>query len=69
PGGGHQQPRSRRRAARGGGRRARPPRDGGLAVLYSDGTEIKLSETARREQALAQTSLLLQRAVDNLSQG
>ncbi|MBF3345931.1 PAS domain-containing protein, partial [Pseudomonas aeruginosa] len=44
-------------------------RDGGLAVLYSDVTEIKLSETARREQALAQKSHLLQRAVDNLSQG
>lgn len=47
----------------------RPTRDGGLAVLYSDVTEIKLSETARREQALAQKSHLLQRAVDNLSQG
>ena len=44
----------------------RPTRDGGLAVLYSDVTEIKLSETARREQALAQKSHLLQRAVDNL---
>lgn len=47
----------------------RPTRDGGLVVLYSDITEIKLSETARREQAVAQKSHLLQRAVDNLSQG
>ena len=47
----------------------RPTREGGLVILYSDVTEIKLSETARREQALAQKSHLLQRAVDNLSQG
>lgn len=47
----------------------RPTRDGGLAVLYSDITEIKQSEMARREQAVAQKSHLLQRAVDNLSQG
>ncbi|MCL6692824.1 PAS domain-containing protein [Pseudomonas sp. R3.Fl] len=47
----------------------RPTRDGGLVVLYTDITEIKLSETARREQAVAQKSHLLQRAVDNLSQG
>lgn len=47
----------------------RPTRDGGLVVLYSDITEIKRSEIARREQAVAQKSHLLQRAVDNLSQG
>ncbi|MFZ5960761.1 hybrid sensor histidine kinase/response regulator NahK/ErcS' [Pseudomonas knackmussii] len=47
----------------------RPTRDGGLVVLYTDITEIKQSETARREQAVAQKSHLLQRAVDNLSQG
>ncbi|MFR0690697.1 hybrid sensor histidine kinase/response regulator NahK/ErcS' [Enterobacterales bacterium AE_CKDN230030158-1A_HGKHYDSX7] len=47
----------------------RPTRDGGLVVLYSDITEIKQSEMARREQAVAQKSHLLQRAVDNLSQG
>lgn len=47
----------------------RRTRDGGRVVLYTDVTEIKLSETARREQAVAQKSHLLQRAVDNLSQG
>lgn len=47
----------------------RPTRDGGLVVLYSDITEIKQNEMARREQAVAQKSHLLQRAVDNLSQG
>ncbi|WP_447749710.1 hybrid sensor histidine kinase/response regulator NahK/ErcS' [Pseudomonas nicosulfuronedens] len=47
----------------------RATRDGGLVVLYSDITEIKQSEMARREQAVAQKSHLLQRAVDNLSQG
>ncbi|WP_282343272.1 MULTISPECIES: hybrid sensor histidine kinase/response regulator NahK/ErcS' [Pseudomonas] len=47
----------------------RPTREGGLVILYTDITELKLSETARREQALAQKSRLLQRAVDNLSQG
>ncbi|MGH8355340.1 MAG: NahK/ErcS family hybrid sensor histidine kinase/response regulator, partial [Pseudomonas sp.] len=47
----------------------RPTREGGLVILYTDITELKISETARREQALAQKSRLLQRAVDNLSQG
>ncbi|WP_084335000.1 hybrid sensor histidine kinase/response regulator NahK/ErcS' [Pseudomonas indica] len=47
----------------------RPTREGGLVILYTDITEVKISETARREQALAQKSHLLQRAVDNLSQG
>ena len=47
----------------------RPTREGGLVMLYTDITEVKLSETMRREQALAQKSRLLQRAVDNLSQG
>ena len=47
----------------------RPTREGGLVVLYTDITEVKISETMRREQALAQKSRLLQRAVDNLSQG
>ncbi|WP_162493736.1 hybrid sensor histidine kinase/response regulator NahK/ErcS' [Pseudomonas sp. TCU-HL1] len=47
----------------------RPTREGGLVILYTDITEVKQSETARREQALAQKSRLLQRAVDNLSQG
>ncbi|MGA4635135.1 hybrid sensor histidine kinase/response regulator NahK/ErcS' [Pseudomonas solani] len=47
----------------------RPTREGGLVILYTDITELKVSETMRREQALAQKSRLLQRAVDNLSQG
>lgn len=47
----------------------RPTREGGLVILYTDITEVKISETMRREQALAQKSRLLQRAVDNLSQG
>ncbi|TWC28996.1 PAS domain S-box-containing protein [Pseudomonas sp. SJZ079] len=47
----------------------RPTREGGLVILYTDITEVKLNETLRREQALAQKSRLLQRAVDNLSQG
>ena len=47
----------------------RPTREGGLVILYTDITEVKLSETLRREQALAQKSRLLQRVMDNLSQG
>ena len=47
----------------------RPTREGGLVILYTDITEVKQNETLRREQALAQKSRLLQRAVDNLSQG
>nr|WP_319528213.1 hybrid sensor histidine kinase/response regulator NahK/ErcS' [Pseudomonas laurentiana] len=47
----------------------RPTRDGGRVMLFTDITEVKLSETQRREQAVAQKSRLLQRAVDNLSQG
>ena len=47
----------------------RPTREGGLVILYTDITELKQSEAQRREQALAQKSRLLQRAVDALSQG
>src|SRR5690606_35113411 len=47
----------------------RPTRGGGLVILYTDITEVKQSEALRREQALAQKSRLLQRAMDNLSQG
>jgi PAS domain S-box-containing protein len=47
----------------------RPTREGGLVILYTDITEVKQNETLRREQALAQKSRLLQRAMDNLSQG
>ncbi|MDD2058298.1 PAS domain-containing protein [Pseudomonas sp. GD03860] len=47
----------------------RPTRDGGRVMLFTDITELKHSETRRRELAVAQKSHLLQRAVDNLSQG
>ncbi|WP_425928046.1 hybrid sensor histidine kinase/response regulator NahK/ErcS' [Pseudomonas sp. NyZ201] len=47
----------------------RPTQGGGRVVLLTDITEVKHSETQRREQAVAQKSHLLQRAVDNLSQG
>ncbi|UVM53426.1 PAS domain-containing protein [Pseudomonas sp. B21-012] len=47
----------------------RPTQDGGRVMLFTDITEVKHSETRRREQAVAQKSYLLQRAVDNLSQG
>ncbi|MBA1202619.1 response regulator [Pseudomonas capeferrum] len=47
----------------------RPTRDGGRVMLFTDVTRVKQRETRRREQALAQKSYLLQRAVDNLSQG
>lgn len=43
--------------------------EGGLVILYTDITDLKASEAAQREQALAQKSRLLQRTVDNLSQG
>lgn len=43
--------------------------EGGLVVLYTDITDLKASEAARREQALEQKSRLLQSTVDNLSQG
>lgn len=47
----------------------RRTRGGGLVILYTDITEVKNRESLRREQALAQKSSLLQRAIDNLSQG
>ncbi|WP_166257539.1 hybrid sensor histidine kinase/response regulator [Marinobacter salicampi] len=47
----------------------RSTREGGLVVLYSDITDVKNSEMARREEALAEKSRLLQATVDNLSQG
>lgn len=47
----------------------RPTADGGLVVLYIDITDLKATETERREAALAQKSRLLKRTVDNLSQG
>lgn len=47
----------------------RPTREGGLVIMYTDITDLKQSETARREKALAQKTRLLQRTVDSLSQG
>lgn len=47
----------------------RSTREGGLVIMYTDITDIKQSETARREKALAQKTRLLQRTVDSLSQG
>ncbi len=47
----------------------RPTQEGGLVILYTDITELKNSETQRREQALAQKTRMLQQTVDNLSQG
>jgi PAS domain S-box-containing protein len=47
----------------------RPTLDGGLVILYTDITAIKERETAGRKHALAQKTKLLQRTVDNLSQG
>lgn len=47
----------------------RRTRDGGIVSLYTDITEIKLSERRRRERELAQKSILLQATLDNLLQG
>ncbi|SIS41103.1 PAS domain-containing hybrid sensor histidine kinase/response regulator [Neptunomonas antarctica] len=47
----------------------RPTADGGMVVLYTDISQLKAAETERREVELAQKSRLLQRMVDNLSQG
>ncbi|WP_142848656.1 NahK/ErcS family hybrid sensor histidine kinase/response regulator [Telmatospirillum sp. J64-1] len=43
--------------------------DGGIVGIYTDITEIKISEKRRRERELAQKSVLLQATLDNLSQG
>ncbi|QEQ95280.1 NahK/ErcS family hybrid sensor histidine kinase/response regulator [Neptunomonas concharum] len=43
--------------------------DGGLVILYTDISKLKASETERREAELAKKSRMLQRTVDNLSQG
>ncbi|WP_394212185.1 NahK/ErcS family hybrid sensor histidine kinase/response regulator [Enterovibrio calviensis] len=43
--------------------------DGGMVMLYSDITQLKLAETARFEAAMAEKSRVLQNMVDNLSQG
>lgn len=43
--------------------------DGGVVVVHTDVTKLKQIETVRREQELAQKSRVLQRTVENLSQG
>ncbi|MDR3517743.1 MAG: PAS-domain containing protein [Azospirillaceae bacterium] len=47
----------------------RRTRDGGIVGVYTDITDVKLSETRRREQELAEKSALLQATLDNLAQG
>lgn len=49
--------------------RERRTREGGIVGIYTDISEIKLSEQRRREQELAEKSVLLQSTLDNLSQG
>jgi len=49
--------------------RERPTRDGGTVGIYTDITELKLGEQRRREQELAEKSVLLQSTLDNLPQG
>ena len=49
--------------------RERQTRDGGTVGIYTDITEIKLGEQRRREQELAEKSMLLQSTLDNLAQG
>ncbi|MGF1908677.1 PAS domain-containing protein [Vibrio kasasachensis] len=44
-------------------------REGGWVMLYTDITALKVAESERYEQAMAQKSKLLQNLVDNLSQG
>jgi len=43
--------------------------EGGWVLLYTDITSLKVAESARFEQAIAQKSTLLQNLLDNLSQG
>ncbi|WP_235869394.1 PAS domain-containing protein [Veronia nyctiphanis] len=43
--------------------------EGGLVMLYTDITQLKLAETARFEAAMAEKSRVLQAMIDNLSQG
>jgi len=47
----------------------RSTQEGGRVMLYTDITALKVAETQRYEQAMAQKSRLLQNLVDNLSQG
>lgn len=43
--------------------------DGGVVGIYTDITEIKISEKRRRERELAEKSALLQATLDHISQG
>ncbi len=47
----------------------RPTNDGGLVGVYTDITDIKKQEELRRQEELAEKSILLQASIDNLSQG
>ncbi len=47
----------------------RATRDGGTVGIYTDISEIKRSEERRREQELAEKSVLLQSTLDNIVQG
>ena len=49
--------------------RERQTRDGGTVGIYTDITAIKLDEQQRREQEIAEKSILLQSTLDNLAQG
>ena len=49
--------------------RERRSRDGGIVGIYSDISELKVSEERRRERELAEKSILLQSTLDNLMQG
>lgn len=49
--------------------RERQTRDGGTVGIYTDITAIKMDEEQRREQELAEKSILLQSTLDNLAQG
>lgn len=47
----------------------RHTREGGLVIIFTDITSLKHSEAARRDQALAEKSRVLQSTLDHLSQG
>ncbi len=47
----------------------RTTRDGGTVGIYTDISEIKRTEERRREQELAEKSILLQSTLDNIMQG
>lgn len=49
--------------------RERYTQDGGIVGIYTDITEVKLDEQRRREQELAEKSVLLQSTLDHLVQG